>query len=115
MPRKLRFTVPSVAGALALLLAATGSAAPKRVIGTVGSRDKAIDLARQWVTGYREILTNLLSKYTREDLVRLVEQYRDEHAQDELCVEAWLRSEYEPMWITGEETNANFLASKQAA
>ena len=36
MPRKLRFTAPFVAGALALLLAATGSAAPKRVIGTVG-------------------------------------------------------------------------------
>jgi hypothetical protein len=68
-----------------------------------GDRAKAKGLAKSYVDAHREEINKLLAPYTREQLVELIDQYRQVgREEDRLVVDMYLLSEYEPQKITGE-------------
>lgn len=65
-------------------------------------RDEAKSCAMTFVSDHREQLVRQFSRYTLEDLVVLVESYREAGREDErLTVEMWLLGEYKPQQIEG--------------
>ena len=68
----------------------------------VGDREKAREMAREFIAGAPDVRA-ALERYTRDELVHLVEEYRRVNSwADEKIVEMWLLSEYEPQHITGQ-------------
>lgn len=67
-----------------------------------GDRARAKDLAAEFVRDHESELGPLLERYTRDDLVRLVEQYRDAHRNtDRLIADMWLMAKYDPQRVYG--------------
>lgn len=69
----------------------------------VGDRAVAVQLAKEYVNQHRPALAEQLIKFTLDDMVKLIDQYREagQH-ENRLIAEMWLLSEYKPQDITGE-------------
>lgn len=68
-----------------------------------GDRDKAREIAKDYINANRLRLTKVFSGYTLEDLVREVDALRaaGRHS-DRIIVDMWLLAEYQPQDISGE-------------
>lgn len=68
-----------------------------------GDREKAKEIAKNYVNTHRDFLEPIFMQYTREMLVVEVEALRRfKRLSDRIVVDMWLLSEYEPQQITGE-------------
>lgn len=63
---------------------------------------RARDIARMFVYDHESELAPLLERYTRDDLVRMVELYRDTGRNtDRLIADMWLMAKYDPQHVWG--------------
>lgn len=68
-----------------------------------GDRDKARDIAKEYINANRQRLTRVFGSYTLEDLVREVDALREAgRHSDRIIVDMWLLAEYQPQDISGE-------------
>lgn len=67
-----------------------------------GSRQRAVEIAREFIDYSRSILAPILQPLTIGELVAKVESLRAEgNHGDRIIVDMWIHSEYEPQQITG--------------
>lgn len=70
-----------------------------------GSRETAIQIAKDFVNTYRTELTPIYLKYTRQELVKEMDELRkcgSERHHDRLVTDMWILSEFPLGNVTGE-------------
>lgn len=67
-----------------------------------GDRERATEMAREYIDEHREALAPLLEPMSLEDVVSLIDQYRKVgREEDRIVADMWLLVNYPPQNISG--------------